>query len=181
MARLAFDAYGASARHVHVFDAFAPLGGYGSKARRAYLAVDEETVRRNFVKYGAWDGARVHLRKGLFHESVRRFRMATSPRETPLAVLRVDGNFYESYEDVFYWLYNLVPVGGVVILDDYGSPEKHSCSMFVRDFWRDYAMTEELHRIDFTGAWFRKAKRVDVDFARRRYKKQPAPAAPLPT
>ena len=36
-----------------------------------------------------------------------------------IAVLRIDGNFYESYQDALYYLWELVPVGGFVIFDDY--------------------------------------------------------------
>lgn len=33
-------------------------------------------------------------------------------------MLRIDGNFYDSYQDALYYLYPLVPVGGWVIFDD---------------------------------------------------------------
>ena len=41
-----------------------------------------------------------------------------SPTGRPLAVLRMDGDMYESLTDTLYNLYEFVPVGGYVICDD---------------------------------------------------------------
>lgn len=119
-AKLAFDAYAQDARRVHVFDAFGEIppgefgaDGYGSEARRKYLAVSEDTVRHNFDKYGALDD-RVLFHKGLFSSSTAAF--SKSPDAKRLAILRVDGNFYESYQDSMYNLYGFVPIGGIVIV-----------------------------------------------------------------
>jgi hypothetical protein len=35
-----------------------------------------------------------------------------------LAVLRTDGNYYDSYQDALYHLYPRVSVGGCIIFDD---------------------------------------------------------------
>lgn len=60
----------------------------------------------------------MHFIKGYFVESLpSRYRDPTFA--TQLAVLRLDGDMYESYMDCFYNLFDRVSVGGVIILDDY--------------------------------------------------------------
>ena len=51
-------------------------------------------------------------RAGLFNETTPAYARAHPNRK--IAVLRVDGNFYASYQSVMYALYEHVPVGGVV-------------------------------------------------------------------
>ena len=59
-----------------------------------------------------------------------------------------------------YNLYDLVPVGGFVILDDVMS---HNAVMrFWTDFKKDYGLTENLTQIDRHSAWFQKAKSIKV-------------------
>ena len=63
-----------------------------------------------------------------------------------LAVLRVDGNFHDSYQDALYYLYGFVPVGGFVIFDDVFS---HKGAMQAwNEFNKDHGLPEELTRID---------------------------------
>jgi hypothetical protein len=120
-------------RKVHVFDAFRSLGGYSSAGQghpqggaAAYLAVGEARVRRTFDNYGLLDDG-VVFHRGLFSATAPAFRAAHPPggaASRALAVLRLDGNFYASYQDVLYALYELVPVGGYVIFDDVGTKAK---------------------------------------------------------
>ena len=35
-----------------------------------------------------------------------------------IAILQLDRNFHDAHQDALYYLYNFVPVGGYVILDD---------------------------------------------------------------
>ena len=166
-AKLCLDAYGQPARRVHAFDVFGDLPAYGAgKARRNFLSVSEEQVRHNFEKYGLTLDDSIVFHKGLFQQTAREFRL-TTPATTRLAVLRIDGNFYESYEDAMYYLYELVPVGGIVIWDDYGS--SGSVKRMWKEFRTNYSMPEELHAVDNDGVWWRKTKDVTVDFARKRH------------
>lgn len=59
----------------------------------------------------------IHLIKGWFQETLK----ATKADIGPIAVLRMDGDFYESTKIVFEELYDQVVAGGAVIIDDYGS------------------------------------------------------------
>ena len=91
-----------------------------------------------------------------------------------LAVLRVDGNFHDSYQDALYYLYGFVPVGGFVIFDDVFS---HKGAMQAwNEFNKDHGLPEELTRIDIYiyiyvyiySGYFRKTRSVSVDFTKMR-------------
>ena len=174
-AKLVMDAYGDESRRVHVFDAFGRIAAYGTTERQEYLGTNQKRVMQSFMSYDAWDTDRVLLHSGLFKETTRRFRMATTPRQTQLAVLRIDANFYESYEDAFYNLYDLVPVGGIVIIDDYSDK---SVRAFVSDFMSDYGAAQ-IHEVDWTGVWWRKGRAATIDFSRKRYKEADSPVFPI--
>lgn len=59
---------------------------------------------------------RVHVVKGWFQNSLP----PNADKIGPIAVLRLDGDFYESTRVCLEQLYDRVVSGGVVILDDYG-------------------------------------------------------------
>ena len=99
-----------------MFDAFEELPGYGNDAKSTFLGVTEAAVRHNFAKYGLLDDG-VVFHRGLFLETLPAFRKAADEAGMKLAILRIDGNFYDSYADALYHLYELVPVGGIVIFD----------------------------------------------------------------
>ncbi len=59
----------------------------------------------------------MHLVKGWFQDT-----LSKSKRDIgPIAILRVDGDFYESTKVVFEELYDQVVSGGFIIVDDYGA------------------------------------------------------------
>ena len=151
------SALGQDGRNVHIFDAFESLLGiYGASSE--YIAVTEEEVKHNFQKYG-YLASNVVFHKGLFDDTVPVFANETSRQ---LAVLRIDGNVYESYRVPLYYLYNLVPVGGFVIFDDVLS---HAGAMKAwTDFKSEQGLEEELTKIDDHSAWFQKLNKVEVDW-----------------
>ena len=65
------------------------------------------------------DHSRVVIRKGWFQETVP----AAAAEIGPIAVLRLDGDWYESTKVCLEHLYDLVVPGGFVILDDYDAWE----------------------------------------------------------
>merc|ERR1719453_2823701 len=148
---------------VRMFDAFGTLPNSlpGFFARK----VTETEVRHNVDKYlGTTEGVSFHA--GLFKNTVPAFAEATARPGAidmdgkhrysgpPIAVLRVDGNFYDSYQDAMYYLYERVPVGGYVIFDDLGNDEP--TARFWREFKKEQNLTEKLTQIDWTGTYFRK-------------------------
>jgi hypothetical protein len=111
------------------------------------LAVDLETVRNNFEKYDLFDGQVVFL-KGWFKDT-----LPTAPIER-LAVLRLDGDMYESTMQALESLYDKVSPGGFVIVDDYGAVP--ACRAAVHDFRNRRNVLETLIAIDWGGVFWRK-------------------------
>jgi hypothetical protein len=75
------------------------------------FAVDQAEVSRTFEAYGLLDSC-VRFLPGWFSDTLPGF-------SEPLAILRADGDWYESTRCVLDHLYDLVSPGGFVIIDDY--------------------------------------------------------------
>jgi len=152
------------ARDLFVVDAFEdiPPGQYGMAS--GYLRSTEKQVEDNFRALSVYDPNHVHFIKGLFKDTVP--AMSKHDKLDSIAVLRVDANFYDSYQDVMYLLYEKVPVGGIVIFDDVFTHAP------VTEFWdhfkQDQGITEVLNRIDRHSGWFRKTKAVTIDQSKMR-------------
>ena len=89
------------------------------------LAVSLDRVRDNFRRYGLLD-EQVRFLEGWFRDT-----LPTAPIER-LAVLRLDGDMYESTILALESLYDRLSVGGYVIVDDFGSVD--GCRQAVHDF-----------------------------------------------
>ncbi len=113
------------------------------------LAVSADQVRSAFDRYGLLDD-RVRFLEGWFSDTLP---AATMER---IAVLRLDGDLYESTIDALDALYPKVSVGGYVIVDDYGSWEP--CRRAVDDYRRAHGITDELTSVDWTGVHWRRSK-----------------------
>jgi hypothetical protein len=169
-AKALYDVYQQKSRYVHVFDVFGEVPSF-SKANAAYeecvhiLAVSEEAVRHNFIKYGAHDD-NVKFHKGLFKDTLPTFTKDMTSGN--IAVLRIDGNFYDSYQDSLYYLYPMVPIGGIIIFDDVMADPAAMQAWL--DFKADNGLTEELTRVDDSSTWFRKTADIKTDPVRRPYK-----------
>jgi len=111
------------------------------------LAVPVEQVKANFAKYGLLDD-RVRFLEGWFKDT-----LGDAPIEH-LAVLRVDGDLYESTLDTLRPLYPKVSPGGFVIVDDYGCVP--GCRQAVDEFRDSHGITAPLEKIDWTGVLWRK-------------------------
>lgn len=110
----------------------------GSNFWEQTLAVSVDEVKGNFRKYGLLDDRTVFL-KGFFSDT-----MPTAPIDR-LAVLRLDGDMYESTIVVLRHLYPKLSAGGYVIIDDYGMvPE---CDRAVEDYRREAGVTEPIQII----------------------------------
>jgi macrocin-O-methyltransferase TylF-like protien len=113
----------------------------------AYLAVPLEEVKANFARYGLLDD-RVCFLPGWFKDT-----LPSAPIEQ-IAVLRLDGDMYESTMQGLEYLYPKVAVGGFVFVDDYGALP--NCCVAVEDFRREHGITEPLFVIDWTGVFWQK-------------------------
>jgi hypothetical protein len=157
--RAVLMAYGVQDRRVWVADSFAGLPAPDPAKYPTdrgdllhtfeQLAVPVETVKRNFARYRLLDDRVVFL-KGWFKDTLR-----TAPIER-LAVLRLDGDLYESTMDALTALYDRVSPGGIVIVDDYGVIA--TCAAAVDDFRRDRGITEPIQRIDKSGVYWQRSR-----------------------
>jgi len=111
------------------------------------LAVPIAEVKHNFEKYGLLD-AQVRFLPGWFCDT-----LPSAPIQA-LAVLRLDGDMYESTADALKALYPKVAPGGYVIVDDYGAVE--GCRRAVDDYRNDNGITDVMETIDWTGSFWQK-------------------------
>jgi hypothetical protein len=156
--RAALEARGDLERRVWVADSFAgmPAGDraafpedVGTPLAPGSLAVSQEEVEENFRRYGLLDD-RVTFLPGPFRDT-----LADAPIER-LAVLRMDGDLYESTFVALESLYDKVSPGGFVLVDDYQTWPQ--CRLAVDDFRSDRGLTEPIEFTDDHEAWWRKAR-----------------------
>lgn len=156
LARAVLAVHGVTDRRVWVADSFEGLpppdpaypADEGSDLHTFdELAVSLEQVQASFAQLGLLDD-QVTFVKGWFRDT-----MPTIPVER-LAVLRLDGDLYESTIDPLRHLYDRVSPGGWVIIDDYYMLD--CCQAAVHDHFADRGGPPELQRIDHVGACFQK-------------------------
>jgi len=111
------------------------------------FAVTEETVRANFVRYGLLDD-KVRFLHGWFKETL------PSAPIVQLALIRLDGDLYESTIDAISNLYDRLAVGGYVIIDDY---HLESCRSAITDYRRVRRITDPIKWIDWGSVYWRKS------------------------
>lgn len=111
------------------------------------LAIPLEQVKANFARYGLLD-EQVAFLPGWFRDT-----LPTAPINQ-LAVLRLDGDLYESTMDALAALYPKVSAGGFVIVDDYGL---HTCRAAIEDFRLAQGITDPIHQIDWTGVFWQRS------------------------
>ena len=156
--RAVLAAYGVRDRRVFCADSFEGLPPPNAtkypadKRDRLYrfreLAISEDVVRANFAAYDLLDEQVVFL-KGFFSE--------TLPRLTAeqFAIIRLDGDMYESTMDALTNLYDRVSDGGFVIVDDYGGLK--NCARAVHDFLDERKIKVDMTRVDASCVWWRKS------------------------
>jgi hypothetical protein len=112
------------------------------------LAISLDQVRSNFQRYGLLDD-QVRFLKGWFRDSL--------PGELidQLAVIRLDGDMYESTMDGLANLYPKLSIGGYVIVDDYGCIP--ACRQAVHDYREAHDIRDTIHSIDWTGVYWQRS------------------------
>jgi hypothetical protein len=111
------------------------------------LAVTREDVERNFRLYGLLDD-RVCFLEGWFKDTL------PTVRDRTWALLRLDGDMYESTMDALVNLYPALSVGGFVIIDDYFD---EACREAVTDYRRDNGVDDPIEPIDWASAFWRRS------------------------
>lgn len=153
------EAYGVRDRVVWVADSFEGLPEPDperypadrlldlSEGRGDPLIAPVPAVRMNFERYGLYDD-QVRFLVGWFEDT-----LPVAPIER-LAILRVDGDLYQSTMDALTALYDRVSPGGWIIVDDYALPPARKAT---DDFRRQRGIEDELVRVDWTGVYWIKA------------------------
>jgi O-methyltransferase len=184
-AKASFHVFGLPNRPIYLCDSFeglplpransVRLGEKNYHSSRA-LSVGRDFVLSQFKVYGV-PSQNVSAYKGYFVHSLPKLREDLIAKKETIAMLRMDGDMYDSTIDILYNLYDLVEVGGMVTIDDFkwGSGAKaHSikksqpsfgAKQAILDFRRLHGIEDYEHRIhdiDGIAAWFVKAREINV-------------------
>lgn len=114
------------------------------------LAISLEQVRSHFDRYDLLDDQVVFV-PGWFNDT-----LPSLPVEK-LALLRLDGDMYQSTMETLEALYAKVSVGGYIIVDDY---ILGPCKQAIHDFRARYDVHEPIEAIDGAGVYWRKQTEV---------------------
>jgi O-methyltransferase len=148
--------YGDASRCVYAADSFRGLppasGRYDADIGDFHHTYDEltvslEAVKANFARYGLLDDRTIFL-EGLFQDTLPQLH------DERFALIRLDGDMYESTIVALDHLYPRLSAGGYIIIDDYGAIP--ACRMAVTDFRRQQGIDAEINWADWTGIWWRK-------------------------
>ncbi len=154
--RAALNILGDQERIVWLADSFQGLppprpdvaADQGSKLHKdKIVAVDLDTVKANFAKYGLLDD-NLRFLEGWFCDTLPMAPISE------LAILRADGDMYSSTMDILEPLYKKVASGGFIIIDDFGAVP--ACRRAVEDFRESNTIREPLIAIDWSGVFWRK-------------------------
>lgn len=95
-----------------------------------------------FLQGTGYPSERIHLVKGWFQDTLP----VHAAEIGPIAILRLDGDLYESTKVVLEQLFDSVVSGGVVIIDDYGTFE--GCRRATDEFLRGRGLNPHLAYVD---------------------------------
>lgn len=91
----------------------------------------------------------MHFCKGFFVDS-----LPTCHPET-IAVLRLDGDMYESTMDQLFNLYPRISLNGFIVVDDWTID---ACRRAMNDFWSWHGITPNITVIDESSMFYRKSQ-----------------------
>jgi O-methyltransferase len=157
MMRAVLAAYGVKDRTVYVADSFAgvpppdrsryPVDRGRNFYKYKQLAVSLEEVQANFALYGLLD-EQVRFVKGWFKDTLPGLEAAR------FALIRLDGDLYESTMDGLKALYPRLSPGGYVVIDDYAMRSSRTA---VHDYLEQIGESARFEPIDDYSVWWRKA------------------------
>jgi len=113
------------------------------------LAIPLEKVKANFKSYDLLD-EQVRFLEGWFKDTLPQASFKK------LAVMRLDGDLYESTIDALTNLYSKLSQGGYVIVDDYYSIP--ACKEAVTDYRNSHDITDKITDIDESSVYWQKNK-----------------------
>ena len=151
--RAILEAHGDATRRVILADSFKglppPSPDYPRDANDTHhtypqLVVPRSEVEENFRRYGLLD-SRVVFLEGWFRDTLQ-----YTPTSA-LAILRLDGDMYESTYQALDALYPNVSPGGFVIIDDYFL---QPCRAAITDYRNLHRISAPIFPIDGMGFWW---------------------------
>lgn len=155
--RAILKAYSVTDRRVWVADSFAGLPPPNPAKYPAdmgdqhhtfdLLSVTLDQVKANFEKYGLLDD-QVCFLKGWFSETL------PTAAIDQLAVIRLDGDMYESTMDALSALYPRLSPGGYLIVDDYALA---GCQQAVSDYREANQISEEISPVDSCAVYWQRS------------------------
>jgi hypothetical protein len=161
--------HSAKRRDIHMFDSFQGMPepragldgqdalqlagslGNGELRTTGFNVASAEQVRGLVIDRVGYPPDHVHVHEGWFQDTLP----VTAPIIGDIAVLRLDGDWYESTMVCLQHLYDLVVTGGVIIIDDYGHFE--GCRRATDDFLARRGLCVYLSHIDYSGRYFIKS------------------------
>lgn len=118
------------------------------------LSVSRTQVEESFAFFGLLDN-QVRFLEGWFSETLPEAPLGA------LAILRLDGDYFESTWTAIESLYPRLSVGGFIIIDDYHLPL--GCRDAVDRYRERYGITEPLQAINSQAVFWRKSREVSQE------------------
>lgn len=149
-------ARGVDDRRVWVCDSFEglppPSPGFAADAGAMWhwwkpLSVSLEDVRGNFARYNLLDD-NVKFVKGWFKDTL------PALHDERWALIRLDGDMYQSTIDALTHLYPNLSPGGYLVVDDYWGVQ--ACREAIHDYRDEHGVREPIKRIDWSGVYWRR-------------------------
>lgn len=132
-----------------------------------YSAVSRREVARHFHQYGLLT-ENVYFVAGYFNQTMPILAQQPPSLLSKIALLRLDGDMYQSTVDVLYHLYEKVTIGGFIIVDDWtGFPAKDACL----DFLKVHKLSPKIVPIDGSSVYWQKQEEITVQKWRYEQKK----------
>lgn len=125
-----------------------PADGFPWHEYNHVLGVSEDQVKANFESLGLLDDHVIFL-KGFFKDTLPPLT------DEKWALIRMDGDMYESTIQALDALYPNLAAGGWLLIDDYGDVD--ACKEAVTDFRRNHGIKEPIEMADHTGAFWQRA------------------------
>lgn len=154
-------AHGVDDRTVWLCDSFEglppPSPGFEADAGAIWhwwkpLSVSLEDVTANFARYGLLDD-QVKFVKGWFKDTL------PGLKDERWALIRLDGDMYQSTIDGLANLYPNLAEGGYLVVDDYWGVD--ACRQAVHDYRDEHGIHEPIKRIDWSGVYWRREATTD--------------------
>ncbi len=109
-----------------------------------------EDVKKLFFSVLKLNPENIYIGKGWFQDTLPKEKQNVGP----IALLRLDADWYESTKCALDNLYDNVVPGGYVLIDDYGHWE--GCKKAVDEFLAKRNIVANLQKIDYAGVYFQK-------------------------